>query len=98
MPASRNEGGHFFSEIPQQITIKPAEGDLLALNVTEGIERNHPLIETVLRVKEAGSFCIAHHPMAGGLGMKSLSAHTIIKSPHNPEMEQTLINLEAHKL
>jgi predicted metal-dependent phosphoesterase TrpH len=83
-------------EVIPGLEVTTAEGDLLALNVTERIERNNPLVETVLGVKEAGGFCIAPHPMAGGLGMKSLGAHTIIKSLHNPDVADTLIGIEAY--
>jgi predicted metal-dependent phosphoesterase TrpH len=61
-------------EVIPSIEVTTAEGDLLALNVTEKIERDRPLIETILKVAELGGFCVAPHPMAGGLGMKSLSA------------------------
>lgn len=39
-------------EVIPGLEVTTAEGDLLALNVTENIGRNHPLVETVLRVKE----------------------------------------------
>jgi len=60
--------------------ITTAEGDLLAFNVTQKIQRDLPLIETILKVGELGGFCIAPHPMAGGLGMKSLSAYSILRA------------------
>jgi predicted metal-dependent phosphoesterase TrpH len=76
--------------------VTTAEGDLLALNVTEKIKRDRPLIETVLKVRELGGFCIAPHPMAGGLGMKSLSAYSILKALRDPEVANTLIAIETY--
>jgi predicted metal-dependent phosphoesterase TrpH len=76
--------------------VTTAEGDLLALNVTEKIPHNRPLIETVLKVAELGGFCIAPHPMAGGLGMKSLSAYSILKALRNLDVARTLIAIETY--
>jgi len=78
------------------IEVTTAEGDLLALNVTEKIQRDRSLIETVLKVRERGGFCIAPHPMAGGIGMKSLNAYSILKALRNPEVAQTLIAIETY--
>jgi predicted metal-dependent phosphoesterase TrpH len=78
------------------IEITTAEGDLLALNVTETVERNLPLIETVLRVGELGGFCIAPHPMADGIGMKSLSAYSILRALRNRDVADTLIGIETY--
>jgi predicted metal-dependent phosphoesterase TrpH len=83
-------------EVVSGIEVTTAEGDLLAFNVTEKIERGHSPIETILRVRELGGFCIAPHPMAGGLGMNSLSAYSIKKALHNPEVAQTLIGIETY--
>jgi predicted metal-dependent phosphoesterase TrpH len=82
-------------EVIPGIEVTTADGDLLALNVTEKVERGHSLIETVLNVRELGGFCIAPHPMAGGLGMKSLSARSIIRAVRNREVAQTLIGIET---
>lgn len=82
-------------EVIPGIEITTSDGDLLAFNITERVERGHSLIETVLRVKELGGFCVAPHPMAGGLGMKSLSAPTIMKALRNPGVAQTLIGIET---
>ena len=78
------------------IEVTTAEGDLLALNITENIERGLSLIETVLRVRDLGGFCIAPHPMAGGFGMKSLSAYSILKALRKPEVAHTLIAVESY--
>lgn len=76
--------------------ITTAEGDLLALNITEKVPPARPLIETVLKVGELGGFCIAPHPMAGGFGMKSLSAYSILKALRNKDVARILIGIEAY--
>lgn len=76
--------------------VTTSEGDLLALNVTEKISHARPLVETVLRVGELGGFCIAPHPMAGGLGMKSLSAYSILKALRDPDVARILIAVETY--
>jgi predicted metal-dependent phosphoesterase TrpH len=58
-------------EVIPGMEVTTAEGDLLVFNITEKIRRDLPLIDTVLTAGEKGGFCIAPHPMAGGLGMKS---------------------------
>lgn len=82
-------------EVISGIEITTAEGDLLALNVTQKIERGLSLIETVLKVGEAGGFCIAPHPKAGGLGMKSLSAYSILRALRHSDVARTLIAIET---
>lgn len=76
--------------------VTTSEGDLLALNVTEKIPHARPLVETILKVGELGGFCIAPHPMAGGFGMKSLSAYSILKALRNPDVAQILIAIETY--
>jgi predicted metal-dependent phosphoesterase TrpH len=83
-------------EVIPGIEITTAEGDLLALNITQKIERDQPLIDTVLQLGEVGGFCIAPHPMAGGLAMKSLSAYSIMKALRIPAVAQILIALETY--
>lgn len=83
-------------EVIPGIEVTTAEGDLLALNITENIPRGLPLIETVLKVRELGGFCIAPHPTAGGMGMRSLSAYSILKAIRNPDVAQTLIAIETY--
>ena len=78
------------------IEITTSEGDLLALNITKKVERNLPLIETVLRVGELGGFCIAPHPMADGIGMKSLSAYSILRALRNNDVADVLIGIETY--
>jgi len=86
----------FDMEVIPGLEVTTAEGDLLALNVMKLIERGRSLIETVLDVRESGGFCIAPHPMAGGLGMKSLSAYSIKQALRDPEVVQTLIGIETY--
>jgi len=87
---------NFGLEVIPGIEVTTAEGDLLALNITENIPRDRPLIETVLKVRELGGFCIAPHPMAGGIGMKSLSAYSILKALRNPDVVPTLLAIETY--
>ena len=86
----------FGLEVIPGTEVTTAEGDLLALNVTRKIERNLPLIETVLKVSDLGGFCIAPHPMANGIGMKSLSAYSISKALHKTSVARTLIGIETY--
>jgi len=83
-------------EVIPGIEVTTAEGHLLALNVTQKIPRAMPLIETILKVGELGGFCIAPHPMAGGFGMKSLSAYSILKALRHPDVPRILIAIEAY--
>lgn len=87
---------NFGVEVIPGTEVTTAEGDLLALNVTENIQRDLPLIDTVLQVRELGGFCIAPHPMAGGIGMKSLNAYSILRALRNVEVAQTLIAIETY--
>jgi len=83
-------------EVIPAIEITTAEGDLLALNVTQKIARDLSLIETILKVGELGGFCIAPHPMAGGFGMKSLNAYSILRALRNIDVAQILIGIETY--
>ena len=83
-------------EVIPGVEVTTAEGDLLALNITETVERDRPLLETILRVGELGGFCIAPHPMAEGLGMNSLSAYSILKALRHPEAARILIGIETY--
>jgi predicted metal-dependent phosphoesterase TrpH len=86
----------FGIEVIPGIEITTAEGDLLALNVTQNIEAGLSLTETILKIGEAGGFCIAPHPMASGLGMKSLNAYSIMKALSNTDVSQILIAIESY--
>jgi predicted metal-dependent phosphoesterase TrpH len=83
-------------EVIPGIEITTAEGDLLALFVTEIVPAGLSLVDTVLKVRELGGICIAPHPMAGGMGMKSLSVLAIIKAMRNSKVAETLIAIEAY--
>jgi predicted metal-dependent phosphoesterase TrpH len=83
-------------EVIPGIEITTAEGDLLALFITEMVEAGLSLVETVLKVRELGGICIMPHPMAAWMGMKSLSARSILKALSNPLVAETLIGMETH--
>jgi len=83
-------------EVIPGIEITTADGDLLALFITEKVDAGLSLVETVLRVRKLGGVCIAPHPMAGGMGMKSLKARTILKALRNPAVAETLIGIETY--
>ena len=86
----------FGIEVIPGIEITTAEGDLLALFVTENIPPGLSFIETILRVGEAGGICIAPHPMARGAGMKSLSGSSIIRALDHPQASRILIGIETY--
>jgi predicted metal-dependent phosphoesterase TrpH len=83
-------------EVIPGIEITTADGDLLALFITEKVDAGLSLVETVLKVRELGGVCIAPHPMASGMGMKSLSGRTILKALRNPQVAETLIGIETY--
>jgi len=87
---------HYGVEVIPGIEITTAEGDLLALFITQKVDAGLSLIETILRVRELGGICIAPHPMASGMGMKSLNVRSIIKALRNQEVANTLIGIEAY--
>lgn len=87
---------HYGLEVIPAVEVTTAEGDLLAFNVTENIQRGLPLVESILKVGELGGYCIVPHPMANGLGMKGLSAYSILKALRNPDVTQTLIGIETY--
>ena len=76
----------FGIEVIPGIEISTAEGDLLALNVTRKIERDHSLARTVLKVGELGGTCIAPHPMDNGFSMHSLGSYPIMKALRDPDV------------
>lgn len=87
---------HYGVEVIPGIEITTAEGDLLALFITEKVEPGLSLLQTVLKVRKLGGICIAPHPMAGGFGMKSLSAISILRALRHPEVEDTLLGIEVY--
>jgi predicted metal-dependent phosphoesterase TrpH len=86
----------FGIEVIPGIEITTAEGDLLALFVTAKIEPNLALIGTILKVGDAGGICIAPHPMARGMGMKSLSRASILQAMQHPEASRILLGIETY--
>ncbi|MCQ3936169.1 MAG: hypothetical protein DPW18_03875 [Chloroflexi bacterium] len=87
---------HYDVEVIPGIEITTAEGDLLALSITEKIEPGLSLIETLLRVRERGGVAIAAHPMAGGMGMKSLTPGSILKALKHPLAKKALVGIETY--
>jgi hypothetical protein len=87
---------HYGVEVIPGIEITTAEGDLLALFITQKVDAGLSLVETVLKVRELGGVCIAAHPMAGGMGMTSLSADAILQALKIPEVAETLIGVEVY--
>ena len=83
-------------EVIPGIEITTAEGDLLALFIREKVAAGLSLVETVLKVRELGGVCIAPHPMAGGMGMKSLNAMSILKALRNRKVAETLVGIETY--
>jgi len=91
-----NLAPRFGIEVIPGIEITTAEGDLLALFVTEKIAPGLPLIETIMKVGDAGGICIAPHPMARGVGMKSLSGPSILQALSHPDASRILIGIETY--
>lgn len=87
---------HYGVEVIPGSEITTAEGDLLALFIHEKIQPGLSLIETLLRVKDQGGVAIAAHPMAGGMGMKSLTPYSILKALKHPLAGSTLIGIETY--
>ncbi|HSB02763.1 MAG TPA: PHP domain-containing protein, partial [Anaerolineales bacterium] len=85
----------FDIEVIPGIEITTAEGDVLALFVTEKIEPGLSLMETIIKVGEAGGICIAPHPMARGMGMKSLNGPAILQAARHPDTCRILIGIET---
>jgi predicted metal-dependent phosphoesterase TrpH len=78
------------------VEITTADGDLLALSIHKIIPAGLSLRETILRVGEQGGFCIAPHPMAGGMSMKSLSAFSIRCALRSDDTARILIGVETY--
>jgi hypothetical protein len=87
---------HYGVEVIPGIEITTAEGDLLALFITEKVPAGLSLVDTVLKVRALGGVCIAPHPMSGGMGMKSLSVNSILTALRNSRVAETLIGIEAY--
>ncbi|MCX6079328.1 MAG: PHP domain-containing protein [Chloroflexi bacterium] len=89
-------GSHFGIQVIPGVEITTAEGDLLALSIHKLIPAGLSLIETVKRVGAQGGFCVAPHPGATGLGMKSLSAFSIFRAVKDQEVGKILIGIETY--
>lgn len=87
---------HYGVEVIPGSEITTAEGDLLALNIREKIQPGLSLIETLLRVNEQGGVAVAAHPMAGGMGMKSLTPASILRALKHPVAKKVLIGIETY--
>jgi predicted metal-dependent phosphoesterase TrpH len=87
---------HYGVEVIPGSEITTAEGDLLALFIHEKIQPGLSLIETLLRVKEQGGVAVAAHPMAGGMGMKSLTPASILKALKHPIASKVLVGIETY--
>ena len=86
----------FGIEVIPGIEISTLEGDLLALFVTQKIQRDQPLLDTVLKVGELGGICIAPHPMDDGYRMHSLGSYPIMKALRNPDAAKVLVAIETY--
>lgn len=87
---------HYGVEVIPGIEITTADGDLLALFITEKVDAGLSLIETVLRVRELGGICVVPHPMCSGMCMKSLGARTILNALRNLKVAEILIGIETY--
>ncbi|MCB0101544.1 MAG: PHP domain-containing protein [Anaerolineales bacterium] len=87
---------HYGVEVIPGSEITTAEGDLLALFIHEKIKPGLSLIETLLRIKDQGGIAIAAHPMAGGMGMKSLTPASILRALKHPIARTALIGIETY--
>jgi predicted metal-dependent phosphoesterase TrpH len=87
---------HYGIEVIPGVEITTAEGDLLAYFITEKVEAGLSYLETILKVRELGGVCIAAHPMAGGMGMNSVSGDTLLRVLRNPAAAETLIGIEVY--
>lgn len=86
----------FGLEVIPGIEITTAEGDLLALGIRKLVAARQPLIETLLQVGEQGGYAVAPHPMAVGMGMKSLNFYSIRKAARHPEAGRILLGIETY--
>jgi predicted metal-dependent phosphoesterase TrpH len=83
-------------EVIPGIEVTTADGDLLALNVTQKIQRGLSLMDTLREVHELGGYCIAPHPTAIGMGMKSLTWSSISSAFRKPDQAKIIIAIESY--
>jgi len=86
---------HYGIQVIPGVEITTSEGDLLALGIRQLVPAGLSLIDTLLQVGDLGGFCIVPHLMAGGMGMKSLKFHSVIKAVKHPEAGQYLRGIEV---
>lgn len=86
----------FGLEVIPGVEITTAEGDLLGLNIHKAVPAGLPLIETLLRIGAQGGYAIAPHPMAAGMGMKSLNFHSVRQAVRHPEAGRILLGIEIY--
>ncbi len=86
----------FGLEVIPGVEITTAEGDLLGLGIHKAVPAGLPLIETLLRIGEQGGYAIAPHPMAAGMGMKSLNFYSVRKAVRHPEAGRILLGIETY--
>jgi predicted metal-dependent phosphoesterase TrpH len=86
----------FGLEVIPGIEVTTADGDLLALNVPQKIERGLSLLDTLREVRNLGGYCIAPHPTAVGVGMKSLTWGSISNAIRKPGLREVLIGIETY--
>ena len=77
------------------VEVTTAEGDLLALGIHDRVPAGLSLINSLLRVRDLGGFCVIPHLMAGGMGMKSLNYGTVRKATRHPEAGGIILGIET---
>jgi len=83
-------------EVIPGIEVTTVDGDLLALNVTQKIQRGLSRTNTLREVGELGGYCVAPHLMALGIGMRSLSWHAFSNAIQKRELREILIGIETY--
>ncbi len=86
----------FGLEVIPGVEITTAEGDLLGLGIQKAVPAGLPLVETLLRIGKQGGYAIAPHPMATGMGMKSLNFYSVRKAVRHPEAGHVLLGIETY--
>ncbi len=86
----------FGLEIIPGVEITTAEGDLLGLGIHKTIPAGLSLIDTLLRIGEQNGYAIAPHPMAAGMGMKSVNFYSVRKAARHPEAGKILLGIETY--
>lgn len=74
--------------------ISTSEGHVLALFIQKPLPLNLSLVDTLVRIGEAGGIAIAPHPLARCAN--SLSAESIRKALQHPDASRVLLGIEAY--